>query len=525
LDSACQEHDSAYAVDDSDLLRADVVLAKKALAQPDPIGWLISIGITGQALLRYIGVMPKKNKSKKNPSPQKTAEVKSMLKTVAHKEKALSKSVERRLPAATLPHLPKQQTKIKTRNDMNECVMSGTEILGTVTLLSSTAVGDVIFSKDVCPQNVSSSRIQVLSNIFERYDPQQWEIEFIPQQGTAIAGNIVMAFDPDVSDDIIAGPTLVNRAFALRGQDLAIWERRRVGFKREAKQPTLFTTDADDLRLSRAAKFFIVSNSVFSSSITIGTLMLHYRLRFYKPTIETQGLGFAGLGECYTTTGILNAIPMGTADFSQESDATIKILRVSNLAFSWPTAPSDRFLVSLIWVGATVTAGPSTITLGGCTYHSFVPSSFSGSGFASTAAIVTAELVADADVNTCTMTFGSLTASSWTSLKIAIAKIAVGVTKKRKTIQNVEDEVEQLRRQFEQFKLNSRSEQTTPVPDGSMTRPKTPTLTRVKIREENGDSKYVYIGPDHQIIDVDVEDEPETPIVESTTPVRGRQRL
>jgi len=501
LDQACAEHDTVYASEESNLLAADVELAKKALSQNDPIGWLIGLGITGQAVLRSLGIMAK-TKGKKTQPPVKK-EVKKLEQVVKREEKALA----RRLPAANLPQMARQKMKVSADKDFNTCVISGTEILATVSTIGTTNVGDLLFSQGICPQNLQSTRLQMFCNIFERWDSHQWTVEFVPQQGTGIAGNILIGFDPDVSDVIQSGPNLVNRAFALKATDLAIWERKRVSFKREAKQPTLFTTDSTDLRLSRAGNFFVVSNSVFGSTpITLGTLVLRYAVKFYKPTLEIDGAVtgtvWGGVGR---TNSIANGAPFGLSPGTTNAPgAPFQISFPSTSSFTWPVQPNATYMIDIVWEGSTITSGPASTLYGNCNLAFPIDNTYvsESSVFVSNRINFRTIVKTTNGVTSATLTVGNIAGASFTRCQIFVVKMTSGVTSKppsTPTIESLSRELESIRGSLKEL------EQQCVTPSGSnqVDPQKTPTPKKKKIRQvlvetsdEDAPDDFVVTGKD-----------------------------
>jgi hypothetical protein len=262
----------------------------------------------------------------------------------------------RELPAAFLPRMPKMRTP-KIRMGNNSAIMSGKELLATVSVLSTTKIGDVLNRTDVVPSVLQYTRLQYLAQVFEKWWPVRWKITWNPQQGTNVAGNVIMYYDPDVSDAQTSGFQQAARAMTANGVDLAIWEKGKfLNCTVEKKNSDFYTSDGTDLRLSRAGYFSLVSNTDFTSNMTIGTLTLDYEIHFYKPILEgiaSQPMSAAGACLFNSQTG---SSPAGTS-VTNIANYDIPISWLSTVAVTYPGAAGANYYVVFSVTGTTLASG------------------------------------------------------------------------------------------------------------------------------------------------------------------------
>lgn len=383
VDSSCRDHDTAYATPGSDLLKADLKLAKEALTSANPVGKLISSGIGAQALLRSAGILDRYNKQVVSDKEART-KLNQMVKTVnineskqkrgrsrSRRGKSRSRSrapmrhakakpsrgrrpsVSRNIPAFYNTGPRRNRTTIKSAKT-NTMRVSGQVQFGNVAVTTANVPGSVIFQKFITPSNIDGTRLQTFATMFERWKVHKLWFEWCPIVGTNATGNIIMAVDPDPTDQLVEGTAQINRALDQGGKEFPLIDKGvTVATKPEKGFTDLFTSDSAEIRWSALGIMYVVCNFVPSSPLAIGNIVMHYDLTFYKATLEggssplsntTMGTGTTAVsanntfGDVVTTTGGSSGVVNGGGQ---------------RIFFS--VQPSSLYYICLGWKGTGVT--------------------------------------------------------------------------------------------------------------------------------------------------------------------------
>jgi hypothetical protein len=249
----------------------------------------------------------------------------------------------------------------------NAAVVSGSEFISTVAVTTSNAVGDVIPAGTVnyvCPQVYSDTRLAIFSTLFEKYEIIEWEIEYVPQCPTTTSGSLYLFFEPDPADTAIGGVNMVRRAVAARGENIAVWQNTRVRYPASALDSTYFTSDSTDLRQSRGGYFAVVAGSTYAANATVGTLLLHYKLRFFKPIIESQGVATTNWSQGQPGGVVSVSAPFGNAPFLTGNNSDFPITMVSGTTISWPINTALVYHVYIAIIGTGLVSGSGAATNG-----------------------------------------------------------------------------------------------------------------------------------------------------------------
>ena len=179
-------------------------------------------------------------------------------------------------------------------NGGERITLRGREYLGQATITTSNVVGDSIFHHVVAPQTLTGTRLQIFSNLYERWRPKKWTITYVPQTGTGTSGNLVMYYEPDPSDPVPNGQLAINRAMSSRGIDFPVYSTNTpsISARMEKQFTNLYTSDTVETRTSQAGYIEAFCNFTPAATFTAGQFVLDYEIEFFKPLLElnTQNL-------------------------------------------------------------------------------------------------------------------------------------------------------------------------------------------------------------------------------------------
>jgi hypothetical protein len=248
-------------------------------------------------------------------------------------------------------------------------------------------------------------------------------------------------------------------------------------------------------------------------------------MKFYKPTLESHGVAGTTGGLAHDTGDLSSTAPLGGTNesFIMEPNCGIYIKKDNEYKYEFDCQPGAIYCLATLWIGTGITAGPATISVGGCAFYVFTDATtWTGSSFVATQCIHSCVVIADT-TGVISVTYGNMTATSLSSVKISVQKFSSGVTKREPTCKDLEAELELLRKRLDALTFHdnttdgsrtSRVEdgqikaKTTTLSKGSRASRSSGSLTKVWVDGKNGDSsvgRFIYIDDDHRIVH---EDEP-----------------
>lgn len=381
-DNKCLIHDAEYADPESDFYEADKRFVLDLVADHpfDYLTYILAAPVAVQAVARKLGLMGRKGK-------KVAKEIKKVEKAVAKGMKRKRRTRPRRrrgnrgggnIPAAYvsrgLAHGSGRgfgHLRSKPSKDGQSVVVTGTEFLGAVTTTGGLTQGDTAAGPYViAPQTLSGTRLQTFSSLYEKYKILSWRVEYVPTVGTATAGNLVMYVEPDPLDPITNGIQGVRKAMgAANRADFAVYQKADVSYRPEKGTTDLFTSEEGDTpRLTRAGYIALLSTGALASSTTYGNLILHYRVKFFKPLLEIAQSTLPGAGLA-TMNSVTGAAPFG-GSFSGTSGNTIQLTWLSGTSFSFAATPTLNYTMIWFVTGTGISTTPTfTVNNGTISYN------------------------------------------------------------------------------------------------------------------------------------------------------------
>jgi len=290
FDKACQKHDKQYyySKDDSDRQKADQeflndleniqgikpYLAKKAIQ--------LQMGIRGKkAKTGKVNT----NKTGTQPMAKKKAEavIKRLNKRAAamEKQQAMFKSVPVGVSYGN-------RSRAITGSSSQGNVFVGSDFLSNLKTGSiGNSAGDNIYKIDLAPGAIPNSKLLLFTQMYQKYTFMEAWVEYTPQCPTSTSGSVVGFFSPDPDDGDIVGMENVRWATSTPGNEKhSVFLRAKYMYKGPAKnQAKLFTDRAGtELRFNTQGTFRLIAETSLPANVEIGSLTLHYKIKFYKPS-------------------------------------------------------------------------------------------------------------------------------------------------------------------------------------------------------------------------------------------------
>jgi hypothetical protein len=216
------------------------------------------------------------------------------------------------------PMMPKIKKATKGR-----LMIADREFIGSVTVTNSQSMGDHLVRTVLAPQNLTGTRLQVFSRLYEKYRFRKAVIHYVPMVGSTTVGTIIGFVDVDVADQPPTGTLSVRCAESATGSQMHhVFQKGQYRLpQNEGNQQFFFTDNTAEERLSQQGMIDIVGVSPFTSAATLGFLYLEYEIEFKVSHTVTNG--GAHMFTQYTSSGtVSSSAPLGTpvqttnADFS-----------------------------------------------------------------------------------------------------------------------------------------------------------------------------------------------------------------
>lgn len=115
--------------------------------------------------------------------------------------------------------------RVKANNNFNgqNFMASGSDLIGTVTLKDSLAVGAVLLLWDVNPATLSETRLARMSQVFTRWRPRKLQVTIVPGAGVLTPGSYAVGWTADQRFEIGSAENRVQRIMTLKPNILGVF--------------------------------------------------------------------------------------------------------------------------------------------------------------------------------------------------------------------------------------------------------------------------------------------------------------
>lgn len=181
-------------------------------------------------------------------------------------------------------------------------IVSGSDLIETVGLKGGTdsnALGALLINIPLNPRTMTLTRVQKLSQMFQRYKVKKFIATLIPTLPTTSGGNVVAFFNTDVTKlPVSAGIGGVNSALAHQGaKSDSVWKEIVVVLPADNRTYQLNFGEGDPREQFFAYFGVMVSSAITATGLepgsTIYNLRVDYTFEFIDPTLDlAQGENF-----------------------------------------------------------------------------------------------------------------------------------------------------------------------------------------------------------------------------------------
>jgi hypothetical protein len=177
-------------------------------------------------------------------------------------------------------------------------VATGQQELLQITLgtPSGTFVGGQI---PLIPTFEPTSRLGVLALQYSQYSIEGSRVSYVPQTTTGTSGRLALAWTFDTVD---ADPVNTHQVLQVsQAKSSALWKNFSTKMKRNSPEKRRFAVidaatftglTSQDKQIYTPGTLIYGSDGSAQSGLTVGSLIWHYRIRFYNPNVQTGVVSF-----------------------------------------------------------------------------------------------------------------------------------------------------------------------------------------------------------------------------------------
>lgn len=181
----------------------------------------------------------------------------------------------------------------KIRCEGEKLVVSGTDLIATISTPATCPGGTnlLTFPFAMSSQALASTRMRALSQLYEKYDLRKVTFYFQPATATSVNGSIVMAWDNDPTDEIVAANDAgLRQLYSYRSNASgSVWAPITLPVKLDKSTLSLFTSPGDDPRLFTAGLLQVAAAANVPTSTTLGTVWMSYEVALSSPSELSAG--------------------------------------------------------------------------------------------------------------------------------------------------------------------------------------------------------------------------------------------
>jgi hypothetical protein len=188
-----------------------------------------------------------------------------------------------------------EEREQREMGDGHEVVIEGTCFLTSVTTCNiAQLAGYVLYQQPLSPAFIPESRLAVLTGLYDMYAIEEMVIEYRPIVSATVGGVLVGYCEPDVSVDEsgwLQGESAVRDAMSHPGSELNSLFSPGAYLISFPQQQLYFCRNNDQPNLMIASMFNMMAGSGITPSISVGVLMMHYRVRFLQGSLQPTSFG------------------------------------------------------------------------------------------------------------------------------------------------------------------------------------------------------------------------------------------
>jgi hypothetical protein len=171
----------------------------------------------------------------------------------------------------------------------------GRDYFDSVTVAANTPAGTTVVNVPINPTSLPGTRLQKLTQLYEKYRFRRFRITAVPSNATNLSGTYGMSYDRDPSDSTPPASTEGIRTFmAMVGSVISSeWVPRTLDCPLIEPTTDYFTnsTGSGDERLVDQGQFYFWLPTASPSTALSFMLLIEYDLELFVPALENEDLG------------------------------------------------------------------------------------------------------------------------------------------------------------------------------------------------------------------------------------------
>lgn len=312
IDECAKQHDLAYSKDTSDSffseslasIDSEFISCVRQVAKEEGftlkglIAYLIAEGVNLQRMARKFvpnGLRKRMaHKGKSMPAVQRRIAKRAIKKVVRKVER---KRVVNANPVSRSMVRFAKRSKLRLGRGKGSNMSKphhaiGTDYYGTIDVTASTKKGDILATIPVIPTFIQNTRLSRLCSLWDKYCLRYFSVEYETQSPTSQGGQLVMFYEPDPLEANVSNPQLVTKATSSPGSRMFAPydgnnENRVICTARPTKHdPDRYISNLNSGRETSYGNIYVISNSTFTSTATIGTIKVSYHFVLKSPILE-----------------------------------------------------------------------------------------------------------------------------------------------------------------------------------------------------------------------------------------------
>jgi len=188
-------------------------------------------------------------------------------------------------------------------NYNGDTIVTGSDWAEQVVLrVSNDKVGAIVTDININPFTMKTTRLAKIAALYEFWEIVDFTVTFIGGQPSTTPGVLTGFFDYDTTDDLrttsISTRNLeIAHAHADSVRSVKLWDKQTWSWndKNNIRLKKLFTNPTVDPVTSSAGRFYLMTDirCGVESDVSVGTLIIRYRIRFHKPQLDDTLYGYA----------------------------------------------------------------------------------------------------------------------------------------------------------------------------------------------------------------------------------------
>lgn len=226
--------------------------------------------------------MPNNNNHKGKPAPHKPAAV------------TMAKGGEKTVSApAVISKVMQTDFEIFKGPIRGAIRIHGSDWLGRLPIPASPTAGQAIGEFYINPLEYPGTRLALFAQLYDKFRFKRLRFKFVPYQGTAVPGAVIMAYDRDISDPTPpANDSGVRQYMAMMDACAGpIWQPLTMDCSLSHPESGLFTNavPGGDDRLAYQGQVYVALLEPPAAGVVLaGDLFVEYDLELFDPQLETN---------------------------------------------------------------------------------------------------------------------------------------------------------------------------------------------------------------------------------------------